>query len=48
VKSYDDRVERMNERIKEILELPDVSIKLQRDLEEFNHKWEAVFNKIGK
>jgi hypothetical protein len=25
-----------------------VSIKLQRDLEEFNHKWEAVFNKIGK
>ncbi|XP_064628408.1 dystrophin-like isoform X4 [Lineus longissimus] len=48
VKSYDDRVERMNERIKEILELPDVSVKLQRDLEEFNHKWETIFNKIGE
>ena len=48
MKSHDDRVEKLNERVKELMENPNIPKKLQEDLEEFNKRWGNTFEKIGE
>ena len=46
MKSHDDRIDKLNQRLKEITDLPNLSQRMQQELTEFSRKWETVFEKI--
>lgn len=48
MKSHDDRVNRLNETAKEIMEQCQVADRIQKDLDTFNTRWGSTCEKIGR